>query len=191
MGMPKVEELLQKVQAGDMEAAAHLAEGNLHGQFTGQPDDKAAYRYAKMAADAGNARACTVLGILYLEGRYTERMDAVGQDAAADYQKAEECFRRAEGLQDMKAPRFLGQLYAEGLGRKKDWMEAKHWYETGAQRGDISSMYMLGKICEEGHCGTTDLRQAVQWYQKAAVRKDHVGAPAREALKRLGVPEDE
>lgn len=212
MGMTLEDELLNRAKAGDAEAYAHLAEGNLHGQFTGTPDYEKAYWYAKQAADGGAARAFTVLGILCLEGRGGTAEDnavnvcgglsdaritgmdcGVPEDNAVkacggtpDYTTAEKYLRHADELQDMKAPRFLGQMCAEGLGCAANWAAARAWYETGAARGDISSMYMLGRIYEKGLGIKPDLAQAIEWYRRSAVRADHIGQPSRDALKRLG-----
>ena len=93
--------------------------------------------------------------------------------------------KKATEMGDMKSPRYLGLAAMDGLGGEKDPEKAREWFLLAADRGDITSQYELGRIYEEGIGVEKDLEAAVFWYEKAAVRKDHVGKPANDALKRL------
>ncbi len=96
-------------------------------------------------------------------------------------------FRQADALGHMKAERYIGLSYLNGYGVAQDSAKAFAAFQSAAQKGDITSQYWLGYLYENGIGTTKDLTQAVSWYQKSAIRTDHVGEPAREALKRLNM----
>ncbi len=169
--------LLKEAAEGDKEACASVAELYFYGQFDGIVDYERAFYWAEKAKNAKQGRAYMILGVLYLNGYIVKK----------DYELAEKYLIMAIESGDMKAPRYMGQMYSDGMGKAFDWTEAKKWYQLGAARGDISSMYMLGKIYEEGLGVRADLETAIGWYQKSSKRKDRVGKPSREALKRLNI----
>lgn len=72
-----------------------------------------------------------------------------GHAVEKDYELAEKYLTMATEAGDMKAPRYIGQMYSEGLGKVLDWSEAEKWYQLGAARGDITSMYMLEDLQEK------------------------------------------
>ncbi|WP_373818489.1 tetratricopeptide repeat protein [Glaesserella sp.] len=103
------------------------------------------------------------------------------------YVQALDYFQQANQLGHMKAERYIGLSYLNGYGVAKDPNKAFAAFQSAAAKGDITSQYWLGYLYENGIGTTKNLTQAVSWYQKSATRTDHIGEPAREALKRLNI----
>ena len=161
-------------------------EDYLHGNHGLPQDYQKCYEYSKRAAQLGNVRSYTVLGILYRDGCYVEK----------DISRAMEYFDRATAEGDFKAPRFLGALYEEGDGVRQDYQEAFYWYQMAAERGDITAKFLLGRLYERGLGVRRDYRRAMELYLDSGSRGDVIAAPAIEAVARLyreglGVQQDE
>nr|WP_314398773.1 tetratricopeptide repeat protein [uncultured Campylobacter sp.] len=82
----------------------------------------------------------------------------------------------------MKAPRYLGEIYEQGLGVKQDYKKAAEFYALGAKRDDLASQYRLGKLYEQGLGVAQSYQKAMSLYLKANGRFDHVTAPAFSAI---------
>lgn len=104
-----------------------------------------------------------------------------------NYTQALAFFQQAEALGHFKAGRYLGLSYLNGNGVNKDPVKAFSAFSSAAEKGDVTSQYWLGYLYENGIGTAKDLTQAINWYQKSATRTDHIGEPAREALKRLNL----
>ena len=168
-----LEEMTRLAEAGDVKAAEHLGEEYIHGNF-GPRDDALAWKYSRMAAEAGSPRAMTNLGIVSLNRGETE--------------EARRWFETAAEKGDMKAPRYLGLMYQEGkIPDENPAEKARAAFLQGADRGDITSQYHLGVIYEQGLGVQPDLEEAIRWYRISAQRGDKIAKPAMDALERLGV----
>lgn len=170
---------LEKAAAsGDVTAMGVLGENYLHGNLGLEKNYEKAYQWSKKAADMGNARSLTVLGILYMEGDFVDKnLDA-----------AREKFSEATDKGDMKAPRYLGILFRddETLSSQEREKKAFECFKCGADRGDITSQFYLGNMYENGAGVDRNLDEAVRWYKESAKRGDKIAQPAMDALKRLG-----
>lgn len=103
-----------------------------------------------------------------------------------DYAQALPLFAQASEMGHIKANRYIGLSYLNGRGVAKDVDKAFEQFSFAAERGDVTSKYWLGYCYENGLGTPKEMTKAVYWYQQAAKRTDHIGEPAREALKRLG-----
>lgn len=177
--------LSQEAKEPDPKMLGMIGEDYLHGN-NGRPQDfQKCYEYSKKAAQLGNIRSYTVLGILYRDGNYVEK----------DIPKAIGYFKHAAAEGDFKAPRFLGVLFEEADGVNQDYQEAFSWYQTAAEKGDITGKFLLGRLYERGLGADQDYRRAMELYLDSGSRGDVIAAPAIEAVARLyreglGVPKD-
>ena len=89
-----IEKIREQAQDGDIMAMGILGENYFHGNMGLEADYELAYKWSKKASDLGNARSKTILGIMYLEGKYVEK----------DLRLANKLFREASDKGDMKAP---------------------------------------------------------------------------------------
>lgn len=160
-------------------------------------------------AEAGNAKAQSMLGEDYIHGNFAAADYAMalkwclraasqgdsrastnlgvlymyGNGVEKDEGRAAEYLTAASDSGDFKAPRYLGIMYED----KQDYAAALKWYQLAAERGDITGQFLLGQMYEKGLGTQADIDTAVQWYRKSARRKDKIAQPAIDALKRLGV----
>lgn len=113
-----------------------------------------------------------------------EQAKAVFDQAVAIYQQKD--YAQASEMGHIKANRYIGLSYLNGTGVTKDEHKAFEQFSLAAERGDVTSKYWLGYCYENGLGTPKEIAKAIYWYQQAAKRTDHIGEPAREALKRLG-----
>jgi hypothetical protein len=111
-------------------------------------------------ADAGDARAQTLFGVLYYRGR----------GVTQDYDEALKWFRRAADQGDLAAQFYLGFMFSEGQGVPKDDVESARWFRLAAERGDPQSQYNLGLAYAKGETGQPDNVAAYMWFNLAAGR---------------------
>jgi hypothetical protein len=118
----------------------------------------AALRLARPLADQGNARAQSILGLLYYHGQ------GVQQDFAA----AATWFGKAADQDDATAQAHLGVMFFEGQGVPQDKAQAMSWIRRAADLGDPESQYNLGLSYENGEEGKPDNVRAHMWFNLAA-----------------------
>ena len=92
-------------------------------------DYKRAIIFFSEAAEQGDTRAQTRLGVCYYEGK-----GALPQD----YTKAVNWFRKAAEQGNAKAQFNLGVCYYEGKGVPKDYAKAFNWFLKAAEQGSNS-----------------------------------------------------
>ncbi len=109
-------------------------------------------------AEKGDAKAQTILGIFYQDGR----------GVAKDEVEAANWYRKAADQGDAAAQSLLGVMYADGLGVVKDEAEAAAWYRKAADQGKASAQLYLGVMYANGQGVAKDDTEAVTWYRKAA-----------------------
>jgi TPR repeat protein len=115
-------------------------------------------RLAGPLAAAGDARAQSMLGLLYYNGL----------GVPMDHKEAMNWFRRAADQDDADAEFYLGALFSEGQGVPLDYAEAAKWYRLAADRGHAKAQYNLGHFYAEGHAGERDNVSAYVWFNLAA-----------------------
>ena len=119
-----------------------------------------ALRYVRPLADKGDARAQSILGLMYLYGRGVPQDDVV----AATW------FRRAADQDDIPGQFNLGVLYAEGRGVPQDHTEAARWYRLAADHGHPQAQYNLALSYAKGEGVSQDYVSAHMWFNLAAAQ---------------------
>ena len=135
------------------------------------------------AAEQGNAKAQTNLGVRYLNGR------GVPQDDA----EAVRWFRQAAEQGHAKAQFNLGLMYATGRGVPQDDAEAVRWCRLAADQGDASAQFNLGVMYRDGEGVPQDEAEAVRWFRLAADQGNALGQSNLGSMYATGrgVPQDE
>lgn len=124
---------------------------------------KEAVRWARQAAEAGQAQAMANLGVMYENGH----------GVLKDYVKAVEWYRKAAEMGLIDSMISLGQIYSSGgFGLEKDDIQAARWFLKGAEAGSARAMYHLGTFYESGRGGTQDNDKAQHWFRKSAETGD-------------------
>jgi TPR repeat protein len=123
-------------------------------------DYPAALRLTRPAAEAGDARAQSLLALMYYRGRGLPQDD----HAAAQW------FRRAAEAGDTVAQFYLGGMYSEGRGVPQVYSEAARFYAMAAERGDAQAQYNLGLVYARGEGVEQDLVKAHLYFNLAAAR---------------------
>jgi TPR repeat protein len=121
---------------------------------------EAALRLGRPLADEGDARAQSILGLMYYRGR------GVPQDPG----EAARRFRQAADQGDATAQFYLGVMYSEGRGVPQSYAEAAEWYRLAAERGDAPAQYNLALSLAKGETGAADNVSAYFWFNLAAAR---------------------
>jgi len=110
-----------------------------------------------VAAEQGDAKAQTDLGVLYRDGRGVPK----------DESKAADWFGKAAEQGDAKAQYELGFLYKIGEGVPLDYVKATEWFGKAAAQGSVNAQYELGYSYFTGLGVTRDFAKAVEWFEKA------------------------
>jgi uncharacterized protein len=113
---------------------------------------------ARPLAAEGDARAQSMLGLVYYRGR----------GMAQDHNEAVKWFRRAADQGDAAAQFNLGVMFSEGQGVPQDYAEAAKWYRLAADQGDAQAQYNLGLSYARGEAGEADNVSAYMWFNLAA-----------------------
>jgi TPR repeat protein len=114
-------------------AAAGLREANAAMM---REDYATVIREATPLAQAGNADAAYMLGLLTLFGRGTKQ----------DPRAAVAWFRRAAGRDHGAAQLYLGRLAMVGQGTTLDFVEAYKWFALAARNGNAAAKRMVPAI---------------------------------------------
>jgi TPR repeat protein len=111
-----------------------------------------------LAQDEGDARAQSLLGLMYYRG----------QGVPQDYTDAAKWFRRAADQGDVDAQFYLGVMFSEGQGLPQDYPEGAKWFRLAADQGDAQAQYNLGVFYATGQAGRPDNVSAYMWFNLAA-----------------------
>jgi TPR repeat protein len=123
-------------------------------------DFATALRLARSRAEQGDARAQSLVGLIYYRGR----------GVAQDDTQAATWFRRAADQGDAAAQFNLGLMSEEGRGVPQDRAEAGKWYRLAAEQGHAPAQYNLGLWYGQGEGGPPDIVAAHMWLNLAATR---------------------
>ena len=149
--------LIEKAEAGDIEAQYNLGMMYCSGKEVPQDYVKAAQWFLK-AAEQNDAKAQFNLGGMYDSG------DGVPQD----YVKAMYWFKKAAKQNEAKALYNIGVMYENGKGVDKDNAKAAHWIKKSAEQGDALAQWSLGDRYDCGNGVPQNYGKAVDWYRKSA-----------------------
>jgi hypothetical protein len=124
-------------------------------------DYETVLRLARPLADAGDARAESMLGLVYYRG---------GRGVSPDLGEAARWFRQAADRGDDVAQFYLGVMYSEGRGVPQSYAEAAEWYRLAAERGNAPAQFNLALTLAKGETGAADNVSAYFWFNLAAAR---------------------
>jgi hypothetical protein len=91
-----------------------------------------------------------------------------GGGVKRNYAEAARMFQIAWDNGDIKAPRYLGIMYEEGLDVPIDYAKAMKYYLAGADGKDITSAARIGRLYEKGLGVSQSYEKAREWYLIAA-----------------------
>ena len=189
--MDLLREQQQTVVRNEGNASEWIAQGD---KYYNAKNYTSALTYYKQAAEAGNARAATMVGWIYKKGLgMTEnaveavkwyRMAANGGNASGqvnlgdayytgegvtkDYNEAFKWFMQAAQQGNSTGQSWLAIMYRYGFGVTKDETEAVKWYRKAADQGSDFGQYYLAEMYENGYGVEKNVTEARRWYQKAA-----------------------
>lgn len=83
---------------------------------------------------------------------------------ATDYEAALEKFNTAMNTGNIKAARYIGMMYEQGLGVEQDYAMAAEYYSQGVESGDLTSGYYLGLLYEQGLGVEQDYAKAAELF---------------------------
>ncbi|MGZ9059409.1 MAG: tetratricopeptide repeat protein [Burkholderiaceae bacterium] len=110
------------------------------------------------AAEAGDAEAMNLIGILYI----------LGVQVSTDHSKAVDWFQKAIDGGSASAMHNLAQMYLYGIGVPRDYTNAFRWFQRSAAYGNVHSMYSAAVMAENGLGTPRDLRVSRALYHDAA-----------------------
>jgi len=119
----KFDELQSQAEAGNLDAQYELAMMYLKGRGI-DADGAKARQWLQRAADKGDSRATTRLGILNYKG----------EAGSTNYKQALSLFNRVSD-NSVLAQYYLGEMYATGAGVEKNYKTAISWYTKAADGG--------------------------------------------------------
>ena len=98
--------------------------------------DRAAAEAIERAAEAGDVRSQTAIGILYI----------MGEEVEQDISKGRFWLEKAAAQNDADAQYNLGLMYWKGLGIEQDTPTAVKWFEKAAAQGHAGAQANLETI---------------------------------------------
>jgi uncharacterized protein len=121
-------------------------------------DYATALRLSRPLAEKGDARAQSLLGLIYYNGRGVRQ----------DEREAVKWFKRAAEQGDAASQLQLGIMYSEGRGVPQDYSEAAKWYQLAADKNTPEAEYNLGILYAYGQGVPQDNVLAHMWFNRAA-----------------------
>jgi len=137
-------------------------------------DFATALRLSRPMADQGDARAQTLVGLIYYNGRGVPRDDP----------EATRWFRRAADQGDATAQFYLGVVYFEGRGVPQNYFEGAKWYRRAADQGNAQAQYNLGIMYMNGEGVPQNRVNAHMWFNLAAAHFSASSPRNRDAAAR-------
>jgi TPR repeat protein len=131
------------------------------------PDYDKSFEYLEKAVELGNPDAIDMMGCLYFNGDYHERVEK-------DENEGLKWLERAAELGNSNAMLSVGSIYEYAtevyvnLDIETDYEVAKQWYEKLVEMGDDKGLYGLGGLYENGHGVEKDYSKALEYYEQAA-----------------------
>jgi|HubBroStandDraft_2_1064218.scaffolds.fasta_scaffold427894_1 TPR repeat protein len=172
-------QLKGKAQAGDSEAqwevGSWLEDGlaDSNGLVLVHPDARAAVRWFRRSAIAGNSSGQNHLGVCLCAGRGVRRDDA----------EALVWFKRALRQSYPCAANNIASVYADRGNNRR----ATLWYQRAADCGDGDALVELGRRYYAGLGVRRDPRHAVRCFHKAIARENIAQAGREDAMFHLGI----
>lgn len=170
-------DLYALAQAGDVRAQDLLGYALFNDENADQPERDHGRKWLETAADRGDARAETIVGVMHENGA----------GYPPDPVEALSWYRRAAAHGDAMAESYIGTAYDSGTGVAADVQEALKWYRMAAAQGLDGAEISLGVHYQYGEGVRRDKAEALRWYRKVAdadpALADHnIGTLSKEGL---------
>ena len=117
-----------------------------------------AYLWWRLAADAGNRYAPSLVGACWFYGLGVRR----------DFQEAARWFHRGVEFGSSEAMRYLALQYLDGLGVPEDDRAGVRLARRAADAGNLRAMVLLAQLYLAGEGVPRDPEEAVRWARRAA-----------------------
>lgn len=138
--------------------------GDIADEWTSKLAEERHVDDTRKRAEAGDAKAMTMMGTWYLHGNIKGGIDN-------DTAKAFEWFAKGDQAGHVTASSCLATCYWEGWGTTKSEVMALFYFTKGAAQGSAGACARLGRHFERGECGLPKSpRLATEWYSKVASR---------------------
>lgn len=199
--MSSINELLELVNKGDLEACRNLGHKYANGDGVAQ-DYVKAMEYYQIAADKGDPDAIYSLAYCYLFGLEgnenhqkgvelmkiaAEKDVAVANEhmgwiyfrkrfAPVDYEKSFAYMKRAADLGDAIAQTHIAQAYERGIwgAPEQNWKLSKKYYEMALKQDHDHAQWAVGENYLGGYHGyPLDEVKAVEYFLKGALNGSH------------------
>ena len=113
--------------------------------------------------------------------------DGIACYRSGRYDEAYAAFQASEAEGNKKAPRYIGQMYEEGLGLPRDCGEAAACYARGVAMGDLTSGYRLGLLYRDGRGVPRDLQKAAALFASVAASDNKAATGVLDAERELAL----
>lgn len=199
--MSTVNELLELVEKGNLEACRNLGHKYAEGDSVEQ-DYVKAMKYYKMGADKGDAHAIYSLAYCYLFGLEGDANHKKGielmklaaekniatanehmgwiyfrnQFASVDYKKSFAYMKKAADLGDDIAQTHVAQAYENGIwgAPEKNYHLSKKYYDMALEQDNEHAQWAVGENYLGGYNGyPLNEKKAVEYFQKGAINGSH------------------
>ena len=117
-----------------------------------------AFKWLKLAAEASEERAQSLLGEMYEKG----------EGVPQDIETAVKWYKEAAEHEEEKAQYNLARCYENGYGIKKDLNKAVEWYMEAAEQYEPRAINRVGELKMEGVLMAQNTKHAHICFQKAA-----------------------
>ena len=104
-----------------------------------------------------------------------------------DYDAALEKFEEAIEAGNIKAARYIGMMYEQGMGVEQDYAKAVEYYEQGVESGGLTSGYYLGLLYEQGLGVEQDYSKASELFASVASSENKSATGVVDASVELGM----
>lgn len=132
----------------------------------------AAIDWWKLAAENGQPRGYTNIGLLYMHNTIPGGGSEYG-DIPYDPETALEYYQMASDLGDFKAPRYIGLCYQDGIGVAADEQKAFENFLLASERGDSTASVYCADYLLEGKGVEQDADRAIAMYQEMVDTNGH------------------
>ena len=191
-GLGDTYRVLENARTGDVQAQYDLAYWYYNGENGLPLNYKAARKWYKVAADAGNVGAMQELGIMLWHGQggepdkkyaielwrnsaekgYLMSLNSLGRayldGEFRDYDKALKCLRESADKGLIWSMNDLGNIYQQGVVVEQDLKTAYDWYLKSAMAGDAAAQWAVARMNEIGEGVPVNLEDSEKWYLSAA-----------------------
>ena len=125
-------------------------------------DSQKMIRWYRVAADGGNSKAASILGLFLAQG------EVIPQDYAEAIKYYEYAIVHGNEEVSREAQCNLGAMHAEGKGVTQDYGQALKLYTLAAERGCLRSHENIAGMHERGEGVAPSMAQAIKWHTSGA-----------------------